>query len=58
MSSHPGFRGAAKQVARKQGVSMESADKIIGAGKSRASLLARKKNPRLNKLGGYGAGNF
>ena len=27
---HPGFEGAAKQVAAKQGVSMESARKIIG----------------------------
>ena len=49
---HPGFKGAAASVERKEGVSKESADKIIGAGKARASAEARKANPRLNKKGG------
>lgn len=49
---HPGFKGAARSVERKEGVSAESANKIIGAGKARASAEARKKNPRLNKMGG------
>lgn len=49
---HPGFAGAARQVERKEGVSKQSADKIIGAGKARASAAAREKNPNLNKKGG------
>lgn len=49
--AHPGFKGAMKDVERKEGVSKESAAKIIGAGKARASEAARKKNPRLNKTG-------
>jgi hypothetical protein len=52
LKKHPGFAGAAKQVERKEGVSKESAEKIIGAGKARASAEAREKNPRLNKTGG------
>lgn len=47
--AHPGFKGAARQVARKEGVSMKSANKIIGKGKATASKAARKKNPRLNR---------
>lgn len=50
--AHPGFAGAAKQVERKEGVSKQSADRIIGAGKARASEAAREKNPQLNKTGG------
>lgn len=46
---HPGFKGAAKQVERKEGVSAAAANRIIGAGKARASAEAREKNPRLNK---------
>lgn len=51
-TKHPGFKGAAAQVARKEGVSKESANKIIGYGKAHASEKARKANPRLNKKGG------
>lgn len=50
--AHPGFNGAAKAVEKKEGVSKQAADKIIGAGKARASAEARKKNPNLNKMGG------
>lgn len=50
--AHPGFKGAAADVARKEGVSKESADKIIGYGKAHASAAAKKANPRLNKKGG------
>lgn len=49
---HPGFKGAMKSVERKEGVSKESAAKIIGAGKAHASAAARKANPRLNRKGG------
>lgn len=50
--AHPGFQGAARQVARKEGISMKEADKIIGAGKAHASEAARRHNPRLNKMSG------
>ncbi len=50
--AHPGFKGAVNSVERKEGVSKKSAEKIIGAGKARASAEARKANPRLNKMGG------
>lgn len=50
--AHPGFAGAAREVERKEGVSKQSAEKIIGAGKANASAAARKANPNLNKKGG------
>jgi hypothetical protein len=50
--AHPGFKGAARSVAAKQGVSMAAANRIIGYGKAHASAAARKANPRLNKTGG------
>lgn len=49
---HPGFKGAAAAVQRKEGVSKQAADRIIGAGKANASASARKANPRLNKTVG------
>jgi hypothetical protein len=49
---HPGFKGAVKDVERKEGMSKASAEKVIGAGKAHASEEAREKNPRLNKKGG------
>jgi hypothetical protein len=49
--AHPGFHGAAESVARKEGVSMAAANRIIGYGKAHASAAARKKNPRLNRTG-------
>lgn len=54
--AHPGFKGAARQVEEKEGVSEKSAEKIIGKGKAEASEAARKKNPRLNKTGGRKGG--
>lgn len=53
---HPGFKGAVNSVEKKEGVSKQSAQKIIGAGKARASEEAREKNPRLNKTGGKKGG--
>lgn len=53
---HPGFKGAAREVEKKEGVSKEAANRIIGAGKARASEEAREKNSRLNKMGGKKGG--
>ncbi len=47
-SAHPGFQGAAKSVASTEGIPMANAERIIGAGKAKASATARKANPRLN----------
>jgi|GEM_PF-3088398 hypothetical protein len=43
-----GFKAAVNSVEKKEGVSKQSAQKIIGAGKANASAEARKKNPNLN----------
>lgn len=51
---HPGFKGAAAQVAKREGVSKAAANRIIGYGKAHASTAARKRNHRLNKTGGRG----
>lgn len=52
MAKGMGFKAAAASVEKKEGVSKQSADKIIGAGKANASAAARKANPNLNKKGG------
>jgi hypothetical protein len=49
---HVGFKGAVNSVMAKEGVSEESAEKIIGAGKAHASAAAKRANPRLSKTGG------
>ena len=49
--AHPGFKGAAASVERKEGVSKEAANRIIGYGKAHASAKARRANPNLNKTG-------
>jgi hypothetical protein len=49
---HVGFKGAMASVERKEGVSKDSAARIIGAGKAHASAAAKKANPRLNRKGG------
>ena len=46
---HPGFAGAAASVARREGIPMENARRIIGYGKAHASAAARRANPRLNR---------
>lgn len=49
---HVGFKGAEKKV-EAEGYSKDSAARIIGAGKARASAAAKARNPRLNKTGGH-----
>ena len=49
---HVGFKGAVKSVMAKQGVSKESANKIIGYDKAHANAAAKAKNPSLKKTGG------
>lgn len=47
-----GFKAAQKQIASRQGVSMERAGAILAAGTRRASATAKKKNPNLKKVKG------
>ena len=50
--AHPGFKAVAKKIAKKQGVSKESAGAILAAGARKASPAAIKKNPALKKVSG------
>jgi hypothetical protein len=48
--AHPGFKAAQKSIAKKQGMSMESAGAILAASARNASPAAKKANPRLKKV--------
>lgn len=47
-----GFKAAAQNVERKEGVSKQSADKIIAVGARHASAGAKKANSNLRKVKG------
>lgn len=47
-----GFKAAQRQIARKQGVSMERAGAILAAGARKASKKAVRANPNLKKVRG------
>ena len=51
-AAHPGFQKAKQSIAKKQGVSQESAAKILAAGARKASPAAKKANPRIKRVGG------
>jgi len=51
-SKHPGFKAVQSKIASKQGVSKESAGKILAAATRRASPAAKRKNPALKKVKG------
>jgi hypothetical protein len=51
-TSHPGFKAVQKKIASKQGVSMESAGKILASAGRKASAKAKTKNPNLMKISG------
>ena len=53
---HRGFKAVQKSIAKKQGVSMESAGAILAAGARKASKAAVKANPRLKKISGVKKG--
>lgn len=52
MGAHPGFEGAARQVAAREGMPMDRARAVIAAGARKAGPAARKRNPRLNRVKG------
>ena len=49
---HPGFQAVQKQIAAKQGISMDRAGAILAAGARKASPAAKKANPNLMKVSG------
>lgn len=49
---HKGFKAVQKDIAKKQGISMERAGAILAAGARKASPKAVKANPRLAKVSG------
>jgi hypothetical protein len=47
-----GFKAAQKEIAKKQGISMERAGAILAEGARKASPAAKKANPNLMKVKG------
>ena len=47
---HPGFEKVQEKIAKKEGVSKESAGAILAASSRGASKVAKKKNPKLKKV--------
>jgi hypothetical protein len=52
MAKHPGFKKAASNIAKKEGVSKKAAGAILASSSRKASKGAKKKNPRLNRVSG------
>ena len=50
--AHRGFKAVQKEIAKKQGISMDRAGAILAAGARKASPAAIKANPRLKKTAG------
>lgn len=50
--AHRGFKAVQKEIAKKQGISMERAGAILAAGARKASPAAKKANPRLKRVKG------
>jgi hypothetical protein len=47
---HPGFAKAASSIARKEGISKQSASAILASSTRNASAAAKRKNPRLKNV--------
>jgi len=52
VKAHPGFEAVAREIARRQGISMERARSILASATRRASPQAKKANPRLKRVKG------
>lgn len=51
-SAHPGFEAVARQIAKREGVSMERARAMLAARTRKASPAAKRANPRLKRVKG------
>lgn len=49
---HRGFHAVQKEIAKKQGISLERAGAILAASARKASPAAVRANPRLAKISG------
>jgi len=49
---HPGFKKAAKSIAKRRGVSEDRAGAILASATRKASPAAKKANPRLKRVKG------
>jgi hypothetical protein len=50
--SHPGFKAAQSQIAKRMGISPKRAGAVLAASTRNASAAAKAKNPRLKKVKG------
>lgn len=50
--AHRGFKTVQKEIAKKQGISMDRAGAILAAGARKASPAAKRANPRLKNVKG------
>lgn len=52
MRKHPGFKAVAAKIAASEGISKDRAGAILAASSRRASVAAKKANPRLKRVKG------
>ena len=53
MAKHPGFAAVQAKIAKKEGVSKESAGAILASAARKASPAAKKANPAVKKVKGH-----
>ena len=51
-AKHPGFKAVQSKIAAKEGVSKKAAGAILASSSRKASPMAKKANPRLNRVKG------
>jgi len=49
---HLGFENAARRIAKRQGIPLARARRILAAGARKASPAAKRRNPRLKRVRG------
>jgi hypothetical protein len=54
--AHPGFNAVSSSIARKEGISQGAADAILAKSSRNASAKAKRRNPRLKRVGGKRSG--
>lgn len=47
---HPGFKAAAANIAKKEGISKDAASAILASSARKASPAAKRANPNLKKV--------
>lgn len=50
--AHPGFRAVSNQIAKREGVSKEAANRILASSSRNASAKAKAANPNLKRVKG------